>query len=162
MQRLFGMSLAVDQVRLRRIVKHVLPGYALEREEAETVLEFVQLAAGIEHEDDPMEHAVLMAIAQQIGATSGFEPPDMLPFRPMSGAEARMHWLRALAAQLRSQGARELAYVMSFLATVADLELTDDERRSLEELQRALGVDDRRATDLTVTVTEIVAADTAA
>lgn len=109
-----------------------------------------------------MEHAVLMAIAQQIGATAGFDPPDMLPFRPMSGAEARMHWMRALAGQLRSQGARELAYVMSFLASVADLELTDDERRSLEELQHALDVDDRRATDLTVTVTEIVAADSAA
>lgn len=156
------MSIAVDQQRLRRIVQHVLPGYTLEREEAETVLEFVQLAAGIERADDPMEHSVLLAIAQQIGAMSGFENRDLLPAEQMASGDARMNWLRALAVQLRSQGARELAYVLSFLASVADLELTESERNALEELQRALGLDDRRATDLVVFATEVVADDSAA
>lgn len=164
------MSIAVDQTRLRRIVDTLMPGKPrLDRAQATTILQFVQLAAGADHQDEPHEHAIMQSIAQCVGTLAGLdpgaglEPGDMLPIPPLDDDTTRGHWLAALGANLTSRGTRELAYAFAFLVSVADLELVDNERATLESLQRALDLDDRRATDLVVFLTEIVAAsDTAA
>lgn len=147
------MSIAVDQSRLRRIVTHFLPGETLEPVEANTVLEIAQVAAGADRHDDPAEKAMLQAVAQQIG----LKPGELRAIPPLPDDESRRAWVTALAKELRSRGARELAYSLAFLLSVADLELVPAESQALEDLQRALGVDHRRATDVVVYLTEVVA-----
>ena len=151
------MSIAIDQKRLRRIVEALLPGASLEHREASTMLQFVQLAAGVDHEDQPDEHSIMQSIAQKIGALSGLRPGDVLPIPPIEEQHARLHWLRTLGAQLTTRETRELTYAFVFLVSVADLQLTSRERAALEEFQGALGLDDRRAMDLVVFLTDIVA-----
>lgn len=153
------MSIAVDQSRLRRIVERLFPDASLSRSEATTILQFVRLAAGIDHDDDPDEHAIMQVIAQQVGHLSGLAAGDLLPSAPMDDERTRAHWLSTLAVHIPRPGVRDLTYALVFLVSVADLELTPSERASLEEFQHALGLDDRRATDIVVMLTEIVAAD---
>jgi tellurite resistance protein len=157
------MSIAVDQTRLRRIVETLRAGEALDRAGAMTILEIAQLAAGVGPEDDPVEHATLQAVAQHVGSIAGMKPGELLAIPPLPDEEARAGHLALLASQLPTRAARELAYAVAFLVSVADLELTPAERTALEEFQHALGLDYRRATDLVVLVSEIVdAGDTAA
>jgi hypothetical protein len=151
------MSIALDQSRLRRIVDAVLQGERLDRSEAATILEFAQLAAGVDLDEDPAELAVLQAFAQHIAPILGERPDDTRPIPPLPDEDARLHWLGALAAELDTRGARELAFVLAYLVSVADLAMSPLETTALEEVQRVLGVDERRATDLVVFVTETVA-----
>jgi hypothetical protein len=152
------MAIAVDQSRLRRIVQALLPDASLRRGEAMTILQFVRLAAGIDDDDNPDEHAIMQVIAQQVGCLSGLAAGDLLPSAPMDDEHTRAHWLSALAVHLPRPGVRDFTYALVFLVSVADLQLTVSERDSLEEFQYALGLDDRRATDIVVLLTEIVAA----
>lgn len=156
------MSIAVDQTKLRRIVHTILPSASLDPLQAQTIIEFAQLAAGVSRGDDPMEHSIMQAVAQHVGSLAGMQPGDLLPIQRLPDEESRRHWFGSLAAQLETRGARELAYVCAFLVSVADLELTEAERNSLDELQSVLGLEDRRATDLMILVTETVAAESAA
>jgi hypothetical protein len=155
------MSIAIDQSRLRRIVQTLLPGTSLRRAEASAIMQIAQLCAGLEPNEDPGEHAALQAVAQSLYSLVGLKLGEVLPIPPAPDRETEAAWLRALGAELQSQGARELAYALAFLVSVADLELTTAESTGLEDLQRALDLDDRRATDLVVFLTETVAAPAA-
>jgi hypothetical protein len=152
------MSIAVDQQRLRTIVDQLLPSRTLERSEATTMLQFVQLAAGVDRIDDPIEHSILQSVAQTVCGLAGARTGDLMPIPPLTDDLARMSWLRRLGQQLSSRGARELTYALVFLISVADLVLTSEEREALEEFQYALGIDHERATALIVLLTETVAA----
>ena len=151
------MSIAVDQTRLRKVVDTLLPTRSLERDPALTALQFVRLAAGADHEDQPEEHIIVQCISQTVSALSGLELGEMQPVEPIDGLEQRRRALRALAARLPARAVRELTYAFIFLVLVADLQLTAEERTALEEFQEALGIDDERATDLVVFLTETVA-----
>lgn len=153
-----GMSIAVDQTRLRRITEAILGGEHLNRTQASTLLEIAQLAAGVENDDNPAEHSILQAVAQHIAGMVGLKTGEVLPIPPLPDEEARAHWLGSLASCLATPRVRELAYAVVFVVSVADLELTELERRALEQFQHALGLPHRRATDLVVCVSEIVAA----
>lgn len=157
------MSIAVDQQRLRTIVETLLPSGGLDEPEAITVLQFVQLAAGADRVDDPIEHSVMESIAQMVSGLAGLPMDEVQPFPPVDDDVARQRWLQRLGGQLLSRAARELTYALVFLTSVADLQLTAEERDALEEFQHALALDDKRATDLVVFLTDVVAAsDTAA
>ncbi len=146
-------------------MSELVPGASLAQPEADSLIQLVQLAAGVDHEDDPAEHAIVQAIAQRVRWMSELEPEleptDILPIPPLPDSDARAHWLAAIAGALRSPGVRELAYVLAFVVTVADLEMKPAERDAMDEVQRALGLDDRCAMDLIVRVTELVAAEAA-
>jgi tellurite resistance protein len=148
------MGIAVDQTRLRRIVESFLAGSSLDRAQATTLVQIAQVAAGADLRDDPAEQALLHAVAQHVG----LKPGELLPIPPLPDEEARLEWIGALSKDLRTHPVRELAFALAFLMSVADLELVPAETEALEEFQRALGVDHRRATDVVVLVTEIVAA----
>jgi hypothetical protein len=153
------MSIAVDQHRLRRIVETILPGGTLDQREATTMLQFVQLAAGVDQVDDPIEHSIMQSIAQTVSGLAGLRVGEILSIPPIEDEHARRQWLERLGAQLTSGGTRELTYAFVFLTSVADLQLTSTERDALEEFQHALRLDHRRATDLVVFLTSVVAAD---
>ena len=48
---------------------------------------------------------------------------------------------------------------MAFLVSISDLELAAKEHANLEEMQEAIGVDDRRAMDLVIQLAETIAAE---
>jgi len=152
------MSIAVDQTRLRRIFEKLLPDQELDTTEVELALQFLQLAAGADERHDPQERAMLESISQHLGALAGIHPQNVLPISPIDDADVRERWLRKLGANLQAPGLRALTYALTFLVSVGDLELSDSERTLLEEMQRALGLDDRAATEIVVVLTEIVAA----
>jgi hypothetical protein len=156
------MGIAVDQQRLRRIVETLLPRGRVDRSEAITILQFVQLAAGVDRVDDPIEHSIMQSIAQTVSNLAGLRVDDVQPIPPLEDGRGRRQWLHRLASQLTSRAARELTYALVFLTSVADLRLTPAERDALEEFQHALGLDYQRATDLVVFLTEVVAASSTA
>jgi hypothetical protein len=152
------MSIAVDQQRLRTIVENLLPSGTLGRREATTILQFVQLAAGADRVDDPIEHSIMQSIAQTVSGLAGLRVGELQSIAPIEDEHARRQRFERLGAQLTSREARELAYAFVFLTSVADLQLTSTEHDVLEELQHALGLDDRRVTDLVVFLTSVVTA----
>lgn len=161
------MSIAVDQSRLRSIVHTVMPGTKLGRSEAATILQMAQIAAGVDldptTDEDPAERATLQAIAQHVCSMVGLPREEVLPIPPVRDEHVRLSWLSSLASRLETRGARELAFSLAFLVSVSDLQLTREETAALEDVQRALELDHRRATDLVVLLSEIVAGgDTAA
>lgn len=152
------MSIAVDQPRLRRIIEILFPTRNLDRSEAITILQFVQLAAGVDLVTDPIEHSIMQSIAQAVTELAGVRVGDIQAIPPVDDERARRSWLQRLAQQLPLRAARELTYALVFLTSVADLQLTPAEREALEEFQHALEIEHRRATDLVVLLTEIIAA----
>lgn len=152
------MSIAVDQQRLRRIAEALLPDRSLTRAEADTVLQFVRIAAGVDHVDDPVEHSIMQCLAQTVSNLAGIRVAELQPIEPFGDEHARLRWLQRLGAELGSRPVRELTYAFAFLTTVADLRVTPAERDALEEFQHALGLDDRRVTDLVIFVTDLVSA----
>lgn len=150
------MSIAIDQTRLDRIFHGILGAGSLTSSEATTILQMAQIAAGVEADSDHASRAVLQAIAQNVCSRAGGKPGEVLPITALSYSAARTSWLRSLARQLETPAARELAYALVFLVTVGDLELTPAERTALEDFQHALGLDDRRATDLVIVLTNTV------
>lgn len=153
------MTIAVDQTKLRRLVKTILVGEELDRAEASTILEMAQLAAGADHEEDSEEHAVLQALAQQIYSLVGLKRAEVSAIEPVGDRTTRAASLRALAADLHTRAARELSFAVAFLVTIADLDLAAEEHGWLEDLQRALGVSDQRATDIVVLLSEVMSSD---
>lgn len=133
----------------------------LDNTQAAIVLEIVQLAAGAQPGDDPAEHATLQAVAQRVGAIVGMKPGELFADPQIAGEEARSAYLRLLASRLETRGTRELTYALAFLVSVADLQLTPAEKSALDAFQHALGLDYRRATDMVVLVSNIVAAEDA-
>jgi hypothetical protein len=121
------------------------------------VLQIAQLAAGSDDVEQPAEHAVLQAIAQRVYALVGLKPSEVCAIPRIPDRDARLSWFRALAAELHTRAARELAFAMAFLVSISDLELHAIEHASLEEMQEAIGVDDRRAMDLVIQLAETIA-----
>lgn len=151
------MTIAIDQSKLRRIMDAILAGESLSREEGTTLLQIAQLAAGADDTEQPVERALLQGLAQRISSLNGIQPAELIAIPPIQGFRARMARFRTLAATLQTRAARELGFAVAFLVAISDLELQSSERETLDELQHALGVDHRRATDIVVQLTEIIA-----
>ena len=151
------MTIAIDQSKLRRIMDTILAGETLSRDEGTTLLQIAQLAAGADDTEQPVERALLQGLAQRISSLNGVQPAELIAIPPIQGFRARMARFRTLAATLQTRTARELGFAVAFLVAISDLELQSSERETLDELQHALGVDHRRATDIVVQLTEIIA-----
>ena len=151
------MSIAIDQSKLRTIAQEILGADELDRTEATTIVSIAQLAACADDLEHPDEHALLQALAQYVLSGVGLRPGEIRGIPQLPDYDARLAWFCALSADLHSQAAKELAFAFAFLVSIADLELARDEHHCLEELQHALGVEDRRATDIVVLLTETVA-----
>lgn len=121
------------------------------------ILQIVRVAAGVAPEGQVEKSAALQAIAHRVYAIAGLNAEVVLPTEAVYDEASGPGSLDALADQLRSPGTRDLAYTLAFLVSIADLELAAAETSTLEEFQRALGIDHRRATDLVILLAEIVA-----
>jgi hypothetical protein len=71
-------------------------------------------------------------------------------------AEERAVWTERLVGELTTTGARELAYVIAYVLTVGDLELAPIEGTWVEELRRAMFIEDSRARELVAMVASLL------
>lgn len=142
------------------IVETVLPvGTSLPAAEAKAILQTAFLAAEIDLDEDPAEGTLLDAVRTEIWRRAELAPrpqPLVSPLPLPIDREARSAVIRELANQLGTPAARELAYVVAHLLTIADLEITGAEDSFVGELRSALRLDPRRAADLVTTALEIM------
>jgi hypothetical protein len=146
----------LDSTAFRSIVG-VVPGDRLLAADARTIVQIAELAAGVDLDDDADERILLEAVGQHVCASAGIARDSVPVVSPLPlDHEDRMAWICALATQLTTTGARELAYVIAYLLTASDLELAPVESTFLGELREALSIPEERASELLATVTEIV------
>jgi hypothetical protein len=145
--------------RFPTIVRRIVRDARLSADEIRAVLKTAFLAAEIDLDEDPEELASLQSAARMLWEHAGYVPegvPIVSPLPLPIDREARLERVHELASDLRSTEARELAYSMAYLSTVADLAFAPVESALLEELERALGITPDRAAELVATAAEIL------
>lgn len=151
------MSIALDNATFRRMLDLVMPGASPDPEEARTVLQLAQLAAGVDLDDDAAERGLLGTLTLQLCAAARIPISSVPRLSPLPlDAEERCAHIASLASRLATTRARELAYAVAYLLIVVDLELAPVETELLAELRRALWLDDLRAAELAAAVAELV------
>jgi tellurite resistance protein len=135
----------------------VPPGPALAAAEVTAILQLGWLVAEIDLREDSDELAVWRSIARRLMTTSGDSPACVEPVSPLPlDDEERTARIHELAAKLSTRSARELAYAIAYLVAVADVELGPIEQSFLDQLRRALGIEEERAAYLVATAARIV------
>jgi hypothetical protein len=121
------------------------------------VLQLGWLVAEIDLQEDRDELGVWRSLARRFRPTCDGSPVQVEPVSPLPlDDEERRARIHELTAQLSTESARELAYAVAYLVAVADVELGPIEQTFLEELRRALAIDDDRAAYLIATAAQIV------
>nr|HEX4315983.1 hypothetical protein [Kofleriaceae bacterium] len=137
--------------RIREIVRATYSG-KLSPVEAEAIVALGQLAVDADGREDPDEISMFFAFGQAVLELAGIKrTPE--PSIPDDDELARM---AELAKQLDSDGARDLAYAMAYVLTVADIDIAPAEDVFIERLQEALGMTDDRARELGSSIAEAV------
>lgn len=152
----------LDDAKFRQILDVTVGPQALAPRDIPAVVELVQLAAAIDLDDEPGEQTVLQALTARLCAVAGL-PPDAVPrlSRIPTDDEERAARLAALVPRLTTTGARDLAFALSYLVIVADLELGPVESSLLQQLQRTLGIPADRAGEVVAAAAAIVTPDDA-
>lgn len=151
-------SMQLDAVTFRTIAKRILsPASALTSDEAVAVIHAAQVTAGVDRLENAEEQSLLRQVARHVAAIAGVAPDAIPPASPLPlDDEEWRAWIDRLAGALHAPGASELAYVLAYLVTIADVEIAPVESSFLDELRAALGIDRDRAADLVVMVSSLV------
>lgn len=139
------------------LIRSILGRDVLSAPQIRSILRTAYLAADIDFDERVEERALLDELASRLWQIAGLRPEPISPVSPLplDDEERRAH-IRVLAAGLTSRGARELAYALAYLLAAADIDLDRAEGRLLDDLQRALAIDDARAADLAAFAAEAV------
>jgi hypothetical protein len=149
----------IDAQQLRAVVQLVFgtDHPALTRAEAEAIIGIAYLALEADLDEDSDELADFELLKQRISALAVVAPVAVAPISPIPlDDEERASHLRELANQLPRKLSRELAFAVAYLLVVADLALQPVESTFLDQLQRALGIDDTAASVLAESAAEAV------
>lgn len=151
------MSIDLDARTFGRLITAVAPGEPPTPSEIRTILLIAQLAAEIDLDDDEAEVGLLASLTRQLCAL-GRIPRSSVPVLSQvpTDAEERHAQITALARQLGTQRACELAFVVAYLLVVVDLELAPVEADLLVDLRTAFGLPPERADALAGEIAELV------
>jgi hypothetical protein len=129
-------------------VREILHGATLSSEDAAVVARLAYITAELDFEADVDESEALRSIVHSLSAY-GPETAEPLPFGalPIDEEERHAH-IQTLAGELHAPEARDLAYATAYLVIASNADLDRLQMRWLEQLQRALGLDDARAAEL--------------
>ena len=145
------LRMSIDQLRT------ILGRERLSPPEIGAITQLAFLAAEIDFDEDIDERDALDELTTELYSMSELPVASGGVVSPLPiDDEERSAVIHELAPLLESRGARELAYVIAYLVSVADLELAPIESRFIDDLQRALEISDERAADLVSTVGEAV------
>lgn len=157
MQLVGSMSIEIDDARFRQILEVACADRRLDRREIETVLAIAQLSASVDLDDDPAEQTLLGILTRRLCALGGLSIESIRPLSPIpTDDEERAARIAALAPQLVTSGARDLAFMLAYLLIVVDLELAPVESGLLDSLQRGLAIPRARASELGEAAARIV------
>ncbi len=145
------LRMSIDQLRT------ILGRERLSPPEIGAITQLAFLAAEIDFDEDIDERDALDELTTELYSMSELPVASGGVVSPLPiDDEERSAVIHELAPLLESRGARELAYVITYLLAVSDLELAPIEGRFIDELQDALAISDERAADLTSAVGEAV------
>ncbi len=142
-----------------QLIQHLLGGDALTPPQIRALARLAYLAAEIDLDGNTDEAAVVVELVARLWRLAGLEPEPIEPVSPLPlprDHEERHARIDEITAALTTRGARELAYAITYVVVTADIELGRSEARLLDELQRALGLDDARAADLAAIAAEAI------
>jgi hypothetical protein len=129
-------------------VSEILHGATLSSEDAAVIARLAYITAELDFEADVDESEALRSIVETLSAYAP-ESAEPVPLGalPIDDEERHEH-IRTLAGELHAPEARELAYATAYLVIASNADLDRLQMRWLEQLQRALGLDDARAAEL--------------
>lgn len=136
--------MTIDAVQLRTALKNVHPA-ALSPDDAETVVALAQMSVDSDGHEDADEIRMFFALGKAVFELAGLTETPTPTFAVDEDDDERLH---SLAGKLSSAASKELAYAVSHLLTVVDVQIAPEEEAFLENLRTALGIDDDRADDL--------------
>jgi hypothetical protein len=136
--------MTIDAAQLRTALKNVHPG-SLSPDDAETIVALAQMSVDADGQEDADEIRMFFALGKAVYELAGLTETPTPTFAVDEDDDERIH---GLAAKLSSASSKELAYAVSHLLTVVDVQIAPEEEAFLENLRTALGIDDDRADDL--------------
>jgi hypothetical protein len=136
--------MTIDAAQLRTALQNVHPG-TLSAGDAETVVALAQMSVDADGQEDADEIRMFFALGKAVYELAGLKETPTPTFAVDEDDDERIH---GLAAKLSSAASKELAYAVSHLLTVVDVQIAPEEEAFLENLRTALGIDDDRADDL--------------
>jgi uncharacterized tellurite resistance protein B-like protein len=136
--------MTIDAAQLRTALKNVHPG-TLSADDAETVVALAQMSVDADGQEDADEIRMFFELGKAVYELAGLKETPTPTFAVDEDDDERIH---GLAAKLSSSASKELAYAVSHLLTVVDVQIAPEEEAFLETLRTALGIDDDRADDL--------------
>lgn len=136
--------MTIDSAQLRTALKTVHPA-TLSTDDAETVVALAQMSVDADGHEDADEIRMFFALGKAVYELAGLTETPTPTFAADEEDDERLH---TLASKLSSPASKELAYAVSHLLTVVDVQIAPEEEAFLENLRTALGIDDDRADDL--------------
>jgi len=133
----------VDPALITAALRAIHPD-KLSAEDAETIMALAQMSVDADGQEDADEIKMFFTLGKcvnELAGISGAPTPtfydDDDPYR-----------IGTLAKQLLTPSAKELAYAVSHLLSIIDVQIQPDEEDFLERLRDALQLDDDRADEL--------------
>gem|GEM_PF-2524126 len=123
--------------------------------DARAIVAIATLAADIDRQHGNAEVALLAPLTAELCARADISPSTLLSTSPIPSDDAeRNARIRELTCQLTDPRSRALAYAVAYLVAVADFELAPIESMFLDQLRRALDLDNDRAAELAESAAE--------
>jgi hypothetical protein len=154
---ILSMAIKIDDAKFQQILNVTVGDQPISHQEIRAVIQFVQLAASIDLDDDPGERRLVHVLMHRLCAWGGFAVDSVPPLSPVpTDDEERAARIAGLTPLLITHGARDLAFVLAYLVIIVDLELAPIESALLEQLQHELAIPNARAGDLIDAIARIV------
>ena len=134
----------MSEPRYAEVLKPIHPD-KLSPEDAETIMEIAQLVVDADGQEDQDEIQSFFAIGKTVYAMAGLAETPTPTFASDLEDDER---ITALAQELATPAAKELAYCVAYLLAVSDIALAPEEDAYVENLRVALGMTEDRADEL--------------
>ncbi len=144
--------MTVDAALLTKALRTIHPG-KLSAADAETVVALAQMSVDSDGQEDADEIKMFFTIGKSVYELAGLTDTPTPTFAVDEDDDAR---LASLAKSLASNEARELAYAVSHLLTIVDVQIQPEESDFLEHLAESLGISVERTEELAAQLGEAI------
>ena len=144
--------MTVDAALLSKAIRTIHPG-KLSAEDAETVVALAQMSVDADGQEDADEIKMFFTLGKAVFELAGLTDTPTPTFAVDEDDDER---LTTLAKSLSSNEGRELAYAVSHLLSIVDVQIQPEETEFLEKLAEALGLSVERAEELAAQLGEAI------
>jgi hypothetical protein len=154
----------IEPARFRKLVETIYEtefrdNALLTPEVAKAIVGIGRLAIDSDRREDPDELATYESLARQVCALAGIGSDEVVneEAKEWRGDDDRAARMKVRAAQLVTRRARELAYSVAYIITIADLDIARSESEFLDSLLVEFDIDDERAEVLYEQINDAIA-----